>query len=180
MDRKFIIFTFDSFFLLMRWKYGSVRLSKKKIPAFNTKNWFFGVHFRFWGKFSWIPMKLTPLPYQFFRAFYSIRKCAVRRTIELSGSNFRIKNWSLYVELRFSRVECTWSIKICSFSFFRIWSAIAQQITRDLCKYCTSFGVFIRLELDVQLHLHFPPPPLSMQKPTSRNQTYRKFGVMDL
>ena len=55
------------------------------------------------------------------------------------------------------QVECRSLIKICSFSFFRIWSAIAQQITRDLCKYCTSFGVFIRLELDVQLHFHFLP-----------------------
>ena len=60
-------------------------------------------------------------------------------------------------QLRFSRVECRSPIKICSFSFFRIWSAIAQQITRDLCKYCTFFGVIIRLELDVQPHFHFPP-----------------------
>ena len=53
-------------------------------------------------------------------------------------------------------VECRSPIKICSFSFFRIWSAIAQQITLSLRQYCTSFGVFIRLELDVQLQLHFP------------------------
>ena len=93
----------------------------------------------------------------FFLLFYFIRNFALWRTIELSGSNFRIKYWSLYVELRFSRDECPWSVKICSFNSFRIWSAIAQQITRDLCKYCTSFGVFIRLELDVQLHFHFLP-----------------------
>ena len=111
----------------------------------------------FWGKFAWFPMKLTPLPYHFFRAFYFIMNFAPLRTMELSGSGFRIKNWSLHVELRFSRVECRSPSKICSFSFFRIWSAIAQQITRDLCKYCTSFGVFIRLELDVQLHFDFPP-----------------------
>ena len=29
-------------------------------------------------------------------------------------------------------VECRSPIKICSFSFFRIWSAIAQQITSNL------------------------------------------------
>ena len=53
--------------------------------------------------------------------------------------------------------QCRWFIKICCFSFFRIWSAIAQQITLSLRQYCTSFGVFIRLELDVQLHFHSPP-----------------------
>ena len=157
MDRKFIILTSDSFFLLTTQKLGRSRSLTKKLSASKMKNSFFELHFWFSGKFAWFSVKLTPLPYHFFRAFYFIRNFAPLRTMELSGSGFRIKNWSLHVELRFSRVECRSPSKICSFSFFRIWSAIAQQITRDLCKYCTSFGVFIRLELDVQLHFHFPP-----------------------
>ena len=140
----------------MRGKLGHVRSLTKKFLAFYIKNWFFGVHFLFFEvnlhDFQWKYSVAISL----FRAFYFIRNFAPLRTMELSGSGFRIKNWSLHVELRFSRVECRSPSKICSFSFFRIWSAIAQQITRDLCKYCTSFGVFIRLELDVQLYLHLP------------------------
>ena len=35
--------------------------------------------------------EINSVAISFFRAFYFIRKCSVRRTIELSGSNFRIK-----------------------------------------------------------------------------------------
>ena len=98
-----------------------------------------------------------------------------------SSKNYRAFGFKLpdkkLVSLRriaICQLECTYSIKICSFSFFRIWSAIAQQITRDLCKYCTFFGVIIRLELDVQLHLHFSPPSLSMQESTSRDQIFHQ------
>ena len=102
-----------------------------------------------------------------------------------SSKNYRAFGFKLpdkkLISLRritISPVECRCSIKISSFNFFRIWSAIAQQITSDLRQYCASFGVFIRLELDVQLrvqlYLHFPLCVVSMQKPTSRDQTFHR------
>ena len=74
------------------------------------------------------------------------------------ASRFKFPDKKLISLRRFtiSTVECRWFIKICSFSFFRIRSAIAQQITSHLREYWTSFRVFIRLELDVQLYLHVP------------------------
>ena len=40
--------------------------------------------------------------HMFFLLFYFIRNFAPLKPIELSGSNFRMKNWSLYANLRFS------------------------------------------------------------------------------
>ena len=141
----------------MRWKYGSVRLSKKKLPASNTTNWFFGVHFRFWGKFAWFPMKLTPLPYHFFSCFLFHQEVCSSKNYRAFGFKLPDKKLVSLRRIAICQLECTYSIKICSFSFFRIRSAIAQQITSHVCQYCKLFGVFIRLELDVQLYLHVPP-----------------------
>ena len=56
-----------------------------------------------------------------------------------SSKNYRAFGFKLpdkkLISLRritISPVECRWSVKNFSFSFFRIWSAIAQQITSDL------------------------------------------------
>ena len=177
MDRKFIILLRRSIFFNER-KVGTRKILNEKISSLLHNKLILWRPFPlFWGKFPWFPMKLTPLPYHFFRAFYFIRNFAPLRTMELSGSGFRIKNWSLHVELRFSRVECRSPSKICSFSFFRIWSAIAQQITSHFCQYCKHFGVFIWLELDVQLYLHVPTV---WAKSTKFSSVPTKIMVMDV
>ena len=147
----------------------------KKVSWSKTQNSFFEDHFRFSGKIGPLSMYiLTPLAHHVFSSFLFYQE--LRTFKNYKAFRFRLPDKKLISLRRFtiSTVECRWFIKICSFSFFRIRSAIAQQITRDLCKYCTSFGVFIRLELDVQLHLHLPPPPLSMENPTSRDQTFHR------
>ena len=54
----------------------------------------------------------------FFLLFYFIRNFAPLRTIELSGSNFRIKNWSLYVDLRFPPLNAGGLSKFAPSVFF--------------------------------------------------------------
>ena len=68
--------------------------------------------------------------------------------------------------------ECRWFIKICCFSFFRIRSAIAQQISSHFRRFKTILRVWIGVELNVQLHLHFRPCVVSMQESTSRDQIF--------
>ena len=146
----------------------------KKVSCSKTQNSFFADHFRFSGEIYRLLMYIAPLGHHIFSSFLFYQE--LRTVKNYRAFRFKLPDKILISLRRFtiSTVECRWFIKICSFSFFRIWSAIAQQITRDLCKYCTFFGVIIRLELDVQLHLHLPPRPLSMQKPTSRDQIFHR------
>ena len=114
-------------------------------------------------------MYIIPMAHHVFSSFLFYQE--LRTFKNYRAFRFKLPDKKL-ISLRritISPVECRCSIKICSFSFFRIWSAIAQQITSDLCQYCTSFRVFIRLELDVQLYLHFPLCVVSMQISTSRH-----------
>ena len=173
MVRSFQIWCLNQFFLFPI-RFGNGKIIEKNFLGFYIKNWFFGVHFRFWGIFLPFPMDVTFLWYDFFSCFLFYQEL---RTLK----NYRAFRFSLNHEklislhrITFFYVKCRCSIKICSFSFFRIWSAIAQPITSDLREYCISFGVLIRLELDVQLHFHLPPRPLSMQKSTSRDQTFHR------
>ena len=69
----------------------------------------------------------------------SLFSCFLFHQEVCSSKNYRAFGFRLAdKQLTFSRriticqVECTYSIKICSFIFFRIWSAIVQQITSDL------------------------------------------------
>ena len=98
-----------------------------------------------------------------------------------SSKNYRAFGFKLPDEklislrrIRICQLECTYSIKICSFSFFRIRSAIAQQISSHFRRYKTTFRVLIRLELDVQLYLHFALCVVFMQKPTSRDRNFHR------
>ena len=119
-------------------------------------------------------MYIIPLGHHVFSSFIFYQE--LRTVKNYRAFRFKLPEKKL-ISLRritISTVECRCSIKICSFSFFRIWSAIAQQISSNLRQYYTSFGVFIRLELDVQLYLHFPLCVVSMQKPTSRDQTFHR------
>ena len=117
-------------------------------------------------------MKLTPLPYHFFSCFLFHQEVFSSKNYRAFGFKLPDKKLISLRRITIFQVECRSPIKICSFSFFRIWSAIAQQITSDLRRYCTSSGVFIRLELDVQLYLHFPPVQFSMQKSMRRYQIF--------
>ena len=146
----------------------------KKVSCSKTQNSFFADHFRFSGEIWRLLMYIAPLGHHIFSSFLFYQE--LRTVKNYRAFRFKLPDKKL-ISLRritISPVEWRCLIKICSFSFFRIWSAIAQQITLSLCQYCTSFGVFIRLELDVQLHLHLPPRPLSMQKSTSRDQTFHR------
>ena len=120
-------------------------------------------------------MYIVPLGHHIFSSFLFYQE--LRTVKNYRAFRFKLPDKKL-ISLRritISPVEWRCLIKICSFSFFRIWSAIAQQITSDLRQYCTSFGVFIRLELDVRLHLHFRPVCGLHKKSMRRYQTfYRK------
>ena len=118
--------------------------------------------------------EINSVAISFFSCFPFHQEVCSSKNYRAFGFKLPDKKLISLCEFTISLFDCRWFIKICCFSFFRIWSAIAQQITLSLRQYCTSFGVFIRLELDVQLHLHFPPPPLPMQKPTSRDQTFHR------
>ena len=138
------------------------------------ENSFFEDHFRFSSKIRPLSMNIIPLAHHVFSSFLFYQELRTFKNYRDSG--FKLPDKKLISLCRFtiSPVECRWFIKICSFSFFRIRSAIAQQITSYLRHYWTSFRVFIRLELDVQLHLHFSSPPLSMQESTSRDRTFHR------
>ena len=119
-------------------------------------------------------MYIAPLGHHIFSSFLFYQE--LRTVKKYRAIRFKLPD-KILISLRRSTifdVECTCSIKVCSFSFFRMRSAIAQQITSHLRHYWTSFRVFIRLELDVQLHLHFSPPSLSMQESTSRDQIFHQ------
>ena len=117
-------------------------------------------------------MHIAPLGHHIFSSFLFYQE--LRTVKNYRAFRFKLPDKKL-ISLRritISPVEWRCLIKICSFSFFRIWSAIAQQITSHFCQYYKLFGVFIRLELDVQLYLHFPLCVVSMRKPVIRYQTF--------
>ena len=119
-------------------------------------------------------MYITPLVPHVFSSFLFYQELRTFKNYRAFRFKFPDKKLISLRRFTISPVECRSFIKICSFSFFRIRSAIAQQITSHVSKYWTSFRVFIRLELDVQLHLHFSSPPLSMQESTSRDQIFHQ------
>ena len=119
-------------------------------------------------------MYITPLVPHVFSSFLFYQELRTFKNYRASRFRFPDKKLISLRRITISPGECRCSIKNCSFSFFRIWSAIAQQITLSLRQYCTSLGVFIRLELDVQLHLHFPLCMVSMQISTSRDQIFHQ------
>ena len=119
-------------------------------------------------------MKITQLVSHVLSSFLFYQELRPFKTYRTFRFKFPDKKLISLRRFTISPVEYRWFIKICSFSFFRIRSAIAQQITSHLRHYWTSFRVFIRLELDVKLYLHFPLCVVSMQKPTSRDQNFHR------
>ena len=118
--------------------------------------------------------EINSVAISFFSCFLFHQEVFSSKNYRAFGFRLADKQLTSSRRITICQLECTYSIKICSFSFFRIRSAIAQQKTSHFCQYCTSFGVFIRLELDVQLYLHFPPSLLSMQISTSRDQIFHQ------
>ena len=116
--------------------------------------------------------EINSVAISFFSCFLFHQEVCSSKNYRAFGFKLPDKKLISLCQFTISPFDCRWFIKICCFSFFRIWSAIAQQITSDLRQYCTSFGVFIRLELDVQLYLHFPLCVISMRKPVIRYQTF--------
>ena len=119
-------------------------------------------------------MKITPLEPHVFSSFLFYQELRTFKNYRTFRFKFPDKKLISLRRFTISPLKCRWFIKICSFSFFRIRSAIAQQITSHLRHYWTSFRVFIRLELDVQLYLHFPLCVVSMQEFTSRDQIFHR------
>ena len=113
----------------------------KKVSCSKTQNSFFADHFRFSGEIWRLLMYIAPLGDHIFSSFLFYQE--LRTVKNYRAFRFKLPDKILISLRRFtiSPLECRWFIKICSFSFFRIRSAIAQQITWDRRQYCTSFGV---------------------------------------
>ena len=119
-------------------------------------------------------MNITPLVPHVFSSFLFYQELRPFKTYRTFRFKFPDKKLISLRQFTIPPHECRWFLKICSFSFFRIRSAIAQQIISHVRKYWTSFRVLIRLELDVQLHLHFPLCMVFMQISTSRDQIFHQ------
>ena len=140
----------------------------------NAENSFFADHFRFQAKSQLLLMYTTPLVPHVFSSFLFYQELRPFKNYRTFRFKFPDKKLVSLLRFTISPFECRWFLKICSFSFFRIRSAIAQQIASHLREYWTSFRVLIRFELDVQLYLHFPMCVVSMQNPTSRDRNFHR------
>ena len=117
---------------------------------------------------------ITPLVPHVFSSFLFYQELRTFKNYRAFRFKFPDKKLISLRRFTISPFECRWFLKICSFSFFRIRSAIAQQITSHLQDYWTSFCVFIRLELDVQLYLRFTVCVVCMQEPTPRDRNFHR------
>ena len=146
----------------------------KKFPRSKTQNSFFADHFGFSGKI-WPPsMYIALLDDHIFSSFLFYQELRIFKNYRAFRFKFPDKKLISLCQFTISFFDCRWFIKICSLSFFRIRSAIIWQITSHVRKYWTSFRVLIRLELDVQLHLHFPLCMVFVQISTSRDQIFHQ------
>ena len=77
-------------------------------------------------------MKITPLVRHDFSSFLFYQELRPFKTYRTFRFKFPDKKLISLREFKFPPLEWRWFLKICSFSFFRIWSAIAQPISSDL------------------------------------------------
>ena len=77
-------------------------------------------------------MDVTFLWYDFFSCFLFYQELRTLKNYIAFRFSLNHKKLISLRRITFFYVKCRCSIKICSFSFFRIWSAIAQPITSDL------------------------------------------------
>ena len=146
----------------------------KKVSCSKTQNSFFADHFRFSGKIWPLSMNITPLVPHVFSSFLFYQELRPFKTYRTFRFKFPDKKLISLRRFTISPFECRWFLKICSFSFFRIRSAIAQQISSHFRRYKTTFRVWIRVELDVQLYLRFALCVVSMQEPTPRDRNFHR------
>ena len=146
----------------------------KKVSCSKTQNSFFADHFRFSGKIWPLSMNITPLVPHVFSSFLFYQELRTFKNYRAFRFKFPDKKLISLRQFTIPPLECRWFLKICSFSFFRIRSAIAQQISSHFRRYKTTFRVWIRVELNVQLYLRFALCVISMQEPTPRDRNFHR------
>ena len=119
-------------------------------------------------------MKITQLVSHVLSSFLFYQELRPFKTYRTFRFKFPDKKLISLRQFTISPLECRWFLKICSFSFFRIRSAIAQQISSHFRRYKTTFRVWIGVELEVQLYLHFALCVVSMQEFTPRDRNFHR------
>ena len=146
----------------------------KKVSCSKTQNSFFADHFRSSVKIGPSLMYTTPLVPHVFSSFLFYQELRIFKNYRAFRFKFPDKKLISLRRFAISPFECRWFLKICSFSFFRIRSAIAQQISSHFRRYKTTFRVWIGVELEVQLYLHFALCVVSMQEFTPRDRNFHR------
>ena len=154
MDENFINLIFNPLFLFTAAKLAYPRSSNQKETAGHDENWYFGVHPFFRGHLDTYPWSSFQSDSFFFLCFFLRNLVACRIDLETAGWDSPMKNWSLGVENIICHVECSYSTKIFSSSFFLIYSVIAQQINSHHSTNTKLRTSSIRFELDVSRRLH--------------------------
>ena len=146
----------------------------KKVSCSKTQNSFFADHFRSSVKIGRSLMYTTPLVPHVFSSFLFYQELRIFKNYRAFRFKFPDKKLISLRRFTFPPLEWRWFLKICSFSFFRIRSAIAQQISSCFRRYKTTFRVWIRVELNVQLYLRFALCVVSMQESTPRDRNFHR------
>ena len=120
MDENFINLIFNPLFLFTAAKLAYPRSSNQKETAGHDENWYFGVHPFFRGHLDTYPWSSFQSDSFFFLCFFLRNLVACRIDLETAGWDSPMKNWSLGVENMICHVECSYSTKISSSSFFLI------------------------------------------------------------
>ena len=151
-----------------------LRWSLKKVSCSKTQNSFFADHFRSSVKIGRSLMYTTPLVPHVFSSFLFYQELRIFKNYRAFRFKFPDKKLISLRRITFFYVKCRCSIKICSFSFFRIRSAIAQQISSCFRRSKTTLRVWIGVELDLQLYLRFPVCVVCMQESTPRDRNFHR------
>ena len=104
----------------------------KKVSCLKTQNSFFADHFRSSVKIRPSLMYTTPLVPHVFSSFLFYQKLRIFKNYRAFRFKFPDKELISLRRFTISLLECRWFLKFCSFSFFWIRSAIAQQIIWDV------------------------------------------------
>ena len=129
------------------------------------ENSFFEDHFRFSYKIGPISMYISPLTHHVFSSFLFYQE--LRTFKNYRAFRFKVPDKKMISSRRITIFQGRMSIshqKLLLQFFSNMECDCAADNFRSL-PICTSFGVFIRLELDVQLYLHFPPPHCPCKNP---------------
>ena len=150
MVRSFQIWCLTQFFLFPI-RVRAIKMITEKSFMFKDAEFIFCGSFSISGKIWSLMMKITPLVPHVFSSFLFYQELRPFKTYRTFRFKFPDKKLMYLRQFTIPPLECRWFLKICSFSFFRIRSAIAQQISSCFRRYKTTLGVWIGVELDVQL-----------------------------